>query len=465
MRIYDILTSPWAIHPDKYQEICSIYETHLRGEKIDLAGVEQRLGRPLANEQRTYEIVDGVAVLPVEGVIAKRMGMFTRISGGASTQFLEQQFRQALADPGAHSILLQVDSPGGAASGIQELATLIAGARGAKPVAAWTDGLMASAAYWLSSAVDQIYISGDTTMVGSIGVVTKHVDVSKAEERLGVKTTEIYAGKYKTLGSMYQPLDDDARAELQRMVDAIYGIFVDAVAANRGVDSQTVLDKMAEGRIFLGRDAIDAGLVDGVATLDQVIADLGAGRITPRSSSRMQAGVASAQKPTATQETDMSGITKDFILANHPDIAEAFRAEGRIEGADAERARIKDVEAQLLPGHTKLITELKFDGKTTGPQAAVAVLNAERAMAEARQQQNINDAPKPVASAPAPDADADAAAAAAQAAADAKLSPEERAKKRWETDAKIRDEFATCESYVAYEKANAAGKVRVLGKK
>lgn len=460
MRLYDIVTSPWAIMPEKYQEICAIYETHLRGEKIDLAGVEQRLGRPLANEQRSYELVDGVAVLPIDGVIAKRMNMLTRVSGGASTQFLETQFRQALADPGAHSILLSIDSPGGAASGIQELATLIAGARGTKPVAAWTDGLMASAAYWLGSAADQLFISGDTTMVGSIGVVTKHVDVSQAEERLGVKTTEIYAGKYKTLGSMHRPLDDDARAELQMMVDAIYKVFVDAVAANRGVDSQAVLDTMAEGRIFLGRNAIDAGLVDGVATLDQVIADLVAGRIASRPSARMQAGVASAQEPTATQESTMSGITQEFIAANHPEIAEAFRAEGRVQGAESERARIQAVEAQALPGHGDLINRLKFDGKTTGPEAAVQVLAAERAMSEARARQMQADAPQPAASAPAP-----TSSSSSQADADAALPLEDRAKKRWDVDASLRQEFGSFDAYLGYERAMAAGKVKVLGHK
>jgi signal peptide peptidase SppA len=274
MQLLDVLNAPWAIVPEKLLEIREIYFTHLRGEKIDLRGVEARLGQPLNNQREPYQVIDGVAVLPVEGVIAKRMNLFTRISGGVSTQLLERDFRAALADDRAHSILLSVDSPGGNVDGVFELAQTIYAARGKKPVVALADGMMASAAYWIGSAADRVFITGETTQVGSIGVVATHTDISKAEEMRGVKTTEITAGKYKRIASEHKPLSDEARAAIQEQVDHIYSVFVNQVARNRGRDVDTVLDKMADGRIFLGKKAAEIGLADGVSTQADLIRQL-----------------------------------------------------------------------------------------------------------------------------------------------------------------------------------------------
>ncbi len=266
MRLLDVLNAPWAIVPEKLLEIREIYFTHLRGEKIDLRAIEARLGQALNNEQQGYQVVEGVAVLPIEGVIAKRMNLFTHVSGGVSTQLVERDFKAALTDHRAHSILLSVDSPGGNVDGVFELARAIYEARGRKPVVALANGMMASAAYWIGSAADRVLITGETTQVGSIGVVATHTDISKAEEMRGVKTTEITAGKYKRIASEHKPLSDEARAAIQEQVDHVYSVFVNEVARHRGTDVETVLDKMADGRIFLGKKAIEAGLVDGVST-------------------------------------------------------------------------------------------------------------------------------------------------------------------------------------------------------
>src|SRR5581483_1697254 len=260
MRLLDVLNAPWAIVPEKLLEIREIYFTHLRGEKIDLRAIEARLGQPLNNQKQGYEVVDGVAVLAVEGVIAKRMNLFTRVSGGVSTQLVERDFKAALADDRAHSILLSVDSPGGNVDGVFELARAIYDARGRKPVVALANGMMASAAYWISSAADRVLITGETTQVGSIGVVATHTDIT--------------AGKYKRIASEHKPLDDEARAAIQEQVDHVYSVFVNEVARHRGTDVETVLDKMADGRIFLGSKAIDAGLVDGVSTEADLVRQL-----------------------------------------------------------------------------------------------------------------------------------------------------------------------------------------------
>lgn len=465
MKILDVLNSPWAIIPDKLAEITEIYGRHVRGEKIDIAAIEAQIGQPLNSRPKGYEVqYGGVALLPVDGVLSKRMNFFTKISGGTSMQYLTRDLRQALAEPQVRSVVLVVDSPGGTVDGTVEAARAVMEARGGdKPVVAWVDGLMASAAYWIGSAADAIYLGAETDEVGSIGVAMQHVDYSGNDARWGIKRTDIYAGKYKRIASDTGPLSEEGLAYLQAQVDYYYSLFVEAVAQQRGAAVEQVLSDMADGRLFIGKQAIKAGLVDGASTLEALVADLAAGTY-----GRMRSGVAGAASPR--QETGAGAapedpqpepmeqaMTREELEKNHPELVKALRDEGFAAGASAERQRIKDVEAQALPGHDKLITELKFDGKTTGPEAATRVLAAENAkLAGIRNDLNA-DAPKPAAASPSatgehPDPDADAG-----------LPLEERCKRKWDKDAKLRAEYGdNYADYLAFEKADAAGRVKIL---
>jgi hypothetical protein len=136
-------------------------------------------------------------------------------------------------------------------------------------------------------------------------------------------------------------------------------------------------------------------------------------------------------------------------------------AVARAEGAAAERERIKAVEASLLPGHEALILSLKYDGKTTAPEAAVAILAAERELRGKAATLLAGDAPKPAKPAATPAIEL----AAADPMADTSKPVEERCKAKWESDPKVRAEFSTLESFTALTRAEEAGKVRVLGAK
>ena len=279
MRIIDVLTSPWAIVPEKLFEIQEIYRTHLRGDKIDIKAIEAIKDQKAEvgdqpseiKEQKAYQVINGTAIIPIQGVIAKKMNLFIQISGGVSTQLVGRDIKEALADDSIKSILLDIDSPGGTVDGTQELADIVFAGRDIKPIVTYSDGMIASGAEWIGSASHKTYISGDTIDVGSIGVVANHVDYSEYEKQIGVKTTEIYAGKYKRIDSYYKPLTKEGKQYIQDQVDYLYSIFVDQVAKHRGVSSEIVLKNMADGRIFIGKQAITAGLVDGVSTLDRLI--------------------------------------------------------------------------------------------------------------------------------------------------------------------------------------------------
>jgi signal peptide peptidase SppA len=268
----ELLGKPWAIVPDVLRHIEHAADAYLRGD-VELP--EARVVQAASGGGRGFDLANGVAVMPVTGVLVKRPTILGFFFAEAVTESLAADFKAALADAQVNAILLHIDSPGGMVDGVESLANLIHGARGRKPAVALIDGLGASAAYWLASAADRVFITGETTQVGSIGVVATHIDRSKADERRGVKVTEIVAGRFKRLASEHAPLGTEGRAMLQDLVDRIYAVFVGAVARHRGIGVQQVLG--TEGRVFIGKQAIDAGLVDGVATLDRLLAALAPG--------------------------------------------------------------------------------------------------------------------------------------------------------------------------------------------
>jgi capsid assembly protease len=264
-----VASNKWAILPAKLAAITSFLNARADGveasdEEIRAAVAMQHGDTPSAN---------GVAVIPVYGVIAQRASMFDDISGGTSCEAISKALNAALADESVGSIVFDVDSPGGTVTGVPELAAEIYAARGKKPIIAVANGMAASAAYWIASAADKIVVtpSGE---VGSIGVYTAHHDVSAMMEKEGVKITFIQAGKHKTEGNPYEPLSDEAKADIQDGVDKFYGMFTRGVAGGRGVSPEKVLSDFGQGRMLLAEDAVAAGMADEVATLDQVLLGL-----------------------------------------------------------------------------------------------------------------------------------------------------------------------------------------------
>jgi ClpP class serine protease len=216
--------------------------------------------------------------------------------------------------------------------------------------------------------------------------------MSGAEEKAGVKTTEVYAGQYKRIASAYEPLSKAGRQSIQDQVDYTYALFVGAVAQQRGVSEEKVLKDMADGRVFMGQQAIDAGLVDGVSTLGALVRQLNQDRASGQTS-----GAGAARKTSNSTGQNMS-ITREQLAAQAPDLLASVQA----EGATAERARIQAVEGQLITGHEALINTMKFDGKSGPGDAAMAVNAAEKQGRTAQAAALASDAPQPVPQAAAP---------------------------------------------------------------
>lgn len=221
-------------------------------------------------QRRMPQMSGRVAVIPVHGVLTKRGGW-----GVESTDRILGAVEAAVGHKGVSGVLLDVDSPGGSSYGLQEFATRLRELRDVKPIVAIGNPLAASAAYWTASAAKRIAVtpSGD---MGHIGVWSLHIDYSQHLADAGIKPTFIYAGKHKVDGNPFEPLSDDARADMQASVNDTYEQFVDAVAQNRGMSRVRVKAEMADGRIYGSKQALEIGLVDRVGTADDLLREMGA---------------------------------------------------------------------------------------------------------------------------------------------------------------------------------------------
>jgi len=313
--------TPWAVTEEKLMAMVEVLELRIQGVTFTAEEIQARAG---GVESRTVRTASGgeVAVLPLHGVIAPKANMITRASGGTSTEEFATAFRAAVDDPKVKAIVLDVDSPGGQMAGVPELADIIYGARGKKPILAAANGEdgAASAAYLLASQADKVYAS-PSARVGSIGVVTAHVDRSGEEAKAGVKTTLVSAGKYKASMSPFEALSAEGRESIQMLVDHAFGIFIEQVARGRGITPEAVSQGYGEGRVAYASAALQMGMIDGVATLEEVIAMAGGQKTT----TAMKA-TTSTQAGKGARAMDEKQIREVLGIAEDADIGEAIAA-------------------------------------------------------------------------------------------------------------------------------------------
>lgn len=304
---------------------------------------------------RPYVVRDGILFVPVKGVL---LHDFPWALGSWATGYgyISKAIERGLSDGNVRGIALMHDTPGGMVAGCFECADRIFAARGTKPIRAFAHESAYSAGYAIASAADEISVSR-TGGVGSIGVVTMHVDIEKSLEDRGYKVTLIYAGKHKVDGWPYGALSDDARARIQARIDDLYGIFVAAVSRNRSLPEKVVRD--TEALTYGGPEAVANGLADSIGALDDAVAAFAADLSTPSDG-----------------DEEMS---KDNTSADQAAAIETARAEGMAAGASSERTRILGIQAHQVPGTEKLVAEMVGDGKTTPDQAAARILGEVRA--------------------------------------------------------------------------------------
>ena len=270
---------------------------------------------------RLFSQVGGVGVITIAGALVNNDSWINAYVGRTGYPEIREALIHAATDPNIGAIVLDVNSGGGAVSGVADTAQLIKQIDSSmKPIHAFSDGQIASAAYWIGSSARSLDI-GSVTEAGSIGVLTVHKEISKALEMEGVKATVLKAGEHKAAGNMYEPLSDKARAQIQNQLDYMYTMFVQQVAENRDVSYPVADTKMAQGKVFIGTQAVDAGLVDGISTFDAVISKVQGGidakKSTPQYGANFSKGPAMKVALTDQQIAAMAeaGITMPGAMA------------------------------------------------------------------------------------------------------------------------------------------------------
>lgn len=264
-------SEPWALERSKFLSVASF----LRFKALGGERSAEEIARITQKTKREVQKTDGaVAILPICGVIGERMNLLDDISGGTSTELISSQFRALLNDNAVKAIVLDINSPGGVARSVEELAQEIYDARGIKPIIAQINTMAASAAYWIATQADEVVVT-PSGQAGSIGVYTMHEDISEMLAEEGIKETLIYSGEFKVLGNPYEPLSDVAKSIMQQRVDQLATSFANGVARGRNVSVSQVNDRFGQGLMFNAADLVDRGMADRVAPMAQTLARFG----------------------------------------------------------------------------------------------------------------------------------------------------------------------------------------------
>jgi len=224
---------------------------------------------------RLLSVDDGVATISIKGPLTNDGDtIWNEWMGMTGYPEIREAVIAAATDASVQHVILDIDSGGGAVSGVDDTAKLIRLVHdNVKPVTAFTDGSMYSAAYWLGSSAGEVYASKAAGM-GSIGVIATHMERSEMLKEAGIGVTVVRAGKYKALANGVEKLTEEGKAQIQAGVDAAYKIFVGHVAEMRGKSYEFADSVMAQGREFYGQAGADAGLIDGIKSFDQVMSDV-----------------------------------------------------------------------------------------------------------------------------------------------------------------------------------------------
>lgn len=219
------------------------------------------------------QVQEGIAVLPILGTLVRRASYIGAASGLTSYHDIEAMAEAAFADPQVRAVLLEIDSSGGEAGGVfdvaQRLRTLAQ--TSGKPLWAIADEAALSAAYAIACAADRLWLTR-TAEVGSIGVVAVHVDESVADAKAGMNYTFLHAGAHKVDGHPHAPLPAPVAADIQADIEQLHEQFIALVAGFRRVTVDAIRD--TEARVYRGEAALQAGLADQIGTRAEAITAL-----------------------------------------------------------------------------------------------------------------------------------------------------------------------------------------------
>lgn len=309
--------------PKRYAEIC--------GEAVELPSMR---------------VENGTAIIPVNGVMVRGVSMADKIGGVVSMEDIERDVKFAVEDPDVKRIVLDIDSPGGMHNGTPELAQVIAEAAKQKPMAAFSAGTMASAAYYIAAGTGQI-LTTISALSGSIGVVTIWPDVSGAMKDKGVKIKVFSSGDYKGMTPEVELTEKQTEHLQERVLSLANEFYSHVTGARAGVD-QAAFD----GRVFMAKEAMSLGLIDGTAqNINEVI------KILVMNEEQQERLVALEEQASA----NAAQLTRiESTLSAHPG-AQAL-------GQERQEAHEQDIEALINTAVTKAVESTRSEMRNVAAQ-------------------------------------------------------------------------------------------------
>lgn len=270
MRFEQVLSlfysTAWAILPERLTELEMALLDRLEGGPK--AADYPELAMP--SRDKFYSREGSVAVVPISGTIYPRGGI-SAASGATTGEYIQNAVGAAAADKAVSAIVLDINSPGGAVFGTTEAADAIRSAAMAKPVHAVANHVAASGALWLGSQATTFSVAPNG-QVGSVGVIYTHADYSAAMEKRGVKLTSVKTSPYKDEANPYAPISEAAISHRTATIQEYHRQFISALARGRGRTADWVEANFGQGRMLLPDQAVAVGMVDRIATLEEVIA-------------------------------------------------------------------------------------------------------------------------------------------------------------------------------------------------
>ena len=357
-----VLNAPLLLEPAYARTFFSALSKRLGITQMTDAEGEVMLGEKMQIEassfsnsrdrNRPYQVIEGVAVLPVSGTMVHKYGHLKPYSGMTGYDGIIARMSDAINDPEVKGILLDMDTPGGEVAGCFDAAATIRSMakEGGKPLWAIADDMACSAGMAIASAADRRLITQSAVM-GSVGVVMAHTSVAKKLKEDGIAVTLIHSGSHKVEGNPYEDLSEEALASFQAKTDKLRDDFATLVSQNIGISKDAIL--ATEAAVYRGQEAIDVGFADQLVNGNEAIA------------------LFSEHLKTQNQNTQMSGVT---MSANQIEQTEQSQGPAVTAPAVDEKARIQGIlTSDEAKGRESQANHLAFNTSMSA-EDAIAVL-------------------------------------------------------------------------------------------
>lgn len=371
----------WAIEPGAARAATPTIKRLLDGEPMPnriFAEGEEDPFKPFAYSPAQPGYYSGfekaqpgsIAVIPVVDVLTK----YDQDCGPVGTATIARWMQQAERSANIEAIVLKIDSPGGTVDGTEVLAQMIANTT--KPVVAFIDGMMCSAAYWIGSAADELIASTTTDIIGSIGTMMSWADMQPYWEKMGVKFHEVYADASKDKNKIFRQAENgDYKPLKEKILNPTNDVFVEAVKKNRGSRLNAEAKGVLSGEIFMADVCVTNGLIDRIGTFD--VALQRAGELADAKKTKTQNDksmkFSTAWKNTLaffgikSEDAEKTDVTVEHVEKLEQELAEkiALQAEhvalrqaheGQVASATEQKNKILQLEADLKTANEKVAT-------------------------------------------------------------------------------------------------------------